>query len=68
MSRRIPERYLLIVAKTDKEPVVLSLPAIALWIPLASLITLVSLSFLLGWTFGNSFPKKATLNSLFINS
>ncbi|MDX2241821.1 MAG: hypothetical protein NW224_14135 [Leptolyngbyaceae cyanobacterium bins.302] len=68
MGQRIPETYTVFIARTGKEPKVFLVSPIALWIPVASLVTLILVSFLLGWFLGQSSTKRSSLQMPFVQS
>lgn len=67
MRRRIPDAYTVMIARTDKEPKIFLVQPIAIWISLLSVFTLLLASFWLGWTQGQSSPRRTARQFLAIN-
>lgn len=58
MKRRIPEVYTIMLARTDKEPFVVSMQPITLWLVLASMLLTILFAFVLGWNYGKGSDLK----------
>ena len=61
MKHRISKHYTVMIAQTDKEPMVFSIQPIAVWLMAGSLLTLLGFAFFLGWLQGKT-TKRASLS------
>jgi hypothetical protein len=61
MSRRIPESYTLMIARTGRDPIVFYCQPIAIWLSIASLLAILGVTFFLGWSLGKASNRQAEL-------